>query len=503
MWNKILFVLILLCAATAMAESPFWGDLKGGTHAVGFQVIEKYDYSRPYKRKIDYEGKLVSGERARPMQINVWYPSSSKQTPMVLADYIHLLATVDLTPLTPEGKTQSENRFMKAPWFQGVPEDKLKALLTQPTTAIRNADHAAGKFPLILIANSGSLSAPFSQFVLAEYLASHGFIVASFPSRGAQAPGLGFREGGVQMQDLQFVIGNLHDYPSLNRDKLAVIGFGVGGVGSALLSMQNTDVDALVSLDSVLSNRFGYSVIFQNSLYKPNQLTVPVLHITSQSTTEDTDYAFFNACKFAPAHYVKLKGLTSPDFSSIGMLKSMVPLPPPKEGTLPDTKLGHQTLVAYVHNFLNANLSQDAKSREFLNAPSSSDFVVLERKEAIKTPPTEEQFVQIVREKGVAKAGEIQKEFTQLIPEYRIYDPDVLFPIAQEYAQAKKTDEAVAILGLCTDAFPDYWECYDNIGRIHMESGNKQLAIENLSKSMELNPDNKETEEMLKKLKES
>ncbi len=503
MQKKILF--LLTCFVTGnlfAAQSPFSGDLKAGSYSSGFQIIEKYDYGRPYKRKMDYHGKLASGERARPLQINVWYPAkSTSKAAMSLADYIHLIATEDLSPLTQAGKEQSERRFLQARWFQGMPEDKLKELLSKPANAVRDAEHAEGRFPLVVLANSGSLSSPLSQFVLAEYLASHGYVVASVPSRGAQSPGLSSRESGVQMQDLQFLIGALHDYPSLDRDKLALIGFGLGGLSTALLAMHNTDVDAMISLDSFLGNRFGYSLIFQNSLYKPNQFTVPVLHITAQETNEDTDYAFFGATRFSPAQYVKLKGLTPPDFSTIGMMKAM--LPPPKEGPVADTKLGYQTLCAYVHHFLNANLKKDAASREFLQNKSAGDFTVVEFKEAIKTPPTEEQFIQIVMQQGTQKAAEIQKEFSNLVPDYRLYDPDVLFPIAAEYAQAKKTNEAVAVLNLCVEAFPDYWECYDQIGRIHMNSGNKQLAIENLTKSLDLNPENPESAEMLKKLKES
>jgi hypothetical protein len=510
MQNKILLLVILVFAAFTIGNafattSPFWGDLKPGQFGVGFQIIEKYDYSRPFKRKFDYEGNMVSGERARPLQINVWYPAKSKSnSSMLLADYIHLAATEDLSKLTDDAKEQSEKRFLQSRWFQGVPEEKIKELLTKPAAAVRKADHADGRFPLIVIANSGSLSSPSGQFVLAEYLASHGYIVASVPSRGAQSPGLGGRESIVQLQDLQFVIGSLHDFPSLDRDKLAAIGFGLGGLSTALLAMHNTDLDAMVSLDSVLANRFGYSLIFQSSLYKPNQLTLPVLHITSQTTNEDTDYAFFKATKFSPAYYVKLKGLTAPDFSSIGMLKSMLPLPAPKEGELPNTKLGHETFAQYIHHFLHANLHKNAESKAFLeNTAAPAEFVVVERKDAIPAPPTEAQFVQIIREKGAQKAAEIQKEYARLAAEYRIYDPDVLFPIAQEYAQAKKTNEAIAVLNICTEAFPDYWECYDHIGRIHMDSGNKQLAIENLSRSMDLNPDNTETAEILQKLKES
>jgi len=361
--SSISLLTLLFLTNILAADSPFWGNLKSGRYPVGFQILQEYDHGRPFHRKKDYEGNLNSGERGRPLQINIWYPAKAPQIPMTLADYVHVSATEDFSALTEEAKLKSEKGFLQGRWFQGVPEEKLKELLVKPTGASKDSAHAEGRFPLILLANSSSLSSPFSHFVLAEYLASSGYIVASTPARGAQSPALSSRESSVQMQDLQFVIGSLHDYPSLDRDKLALIGFGLGGLSTALLAMHNTDVDAMVSLDSFLTNRFGYSLIFQNSFYKPNQLTVPVLHITAQESNEDTDYAFFKATRFAPVQYVKLKGLTPADFSSIGMLKSMIPLPAPKEGKLTDTKLAYETIVLYVDHFLNANLHQNVTSQ--------------------------------------------------------------------------------------------------------------------------------------------
>jgi|GEM_PF-4330406 len=508
MRNKIFLFLIVAISGNLFAgDSPFWGELKPGPYAIGFEIQNRYDYGRPYIKKFDYEGNLASGERARPLQINIWYPAKPGQsTAMRLADYVHLTGVEDFSELTTDRINQSEARFIHAPWFQGAPENRLRQILNMPAAAVRNSIHAEGRFPLVVLANSTSLSSPSGQFILAEFLASHGYIVASAPSRGAQTTAYGSRDSSVQMQDLEFLIASLHDYTALDRDKLALIGFGMGGLGVALLAMHNSDVDALVSLDSALANRFGYSLIFQNSLYKPNQLSVPILHITAQEPNEDTDYAFFKAVKFSPVEYLRLKGLTSPDFSAVGMLKSL--LPPPKDGKTANTKLGYETLCVYTEKFLEAELHKNSVSTRFLqNKPEQNgipaDFASVEFKAAIKTPPTEQQFVEIIRKQGTQKGLEIQKEFAVLDPQIAIYDTDALFALAEEYTQNKKFEEAVAVLNLCVDRYPDYWESYDRIGRIYMNNGNKQLAIDHLSKSIELNPDNPETAAALKTLRES
>jgi Flp pilus assembly protein TadD len=50
------------------------------------------------------------------------------------------------------------------------------------------------------------------------------------------------------------------------------------------------------------------------------------------------------------------------------------------------------------------------------------------------------------------------------------------------------------------EAFPSSWNVYDGLGEAFMKNGNKELAIENYKKSLQLNPGNSNAEEMLKKL---
>jgi CubicO group peptidase (beta-lactamase class C family) len=63
-----------------------------------------------------------------------------------------------------------------------------------------------------------------------------------------------------------------------------------------------------------------------------------------------------------------------------------------------------------------------------------------------------------------------------------------------------KTPDAIEILKLNVEAFPASWNVYDGLGEAFMKNGNKELAIENYKKSLELNPNNSNAEDMLKKL---
>jgi len=61
--------------------------------------------------------------------------------------------------------------------------------------------------------------------------------------------------------------------------------------------------------------------------------------------------------------------------------------------------------------------------------------------------------------------------------------------------------EAIEIFKLNSEVYPESANVYDSLGEGLIASGNTDLAIENYQKSLDLNPDNENAKEMLKKLK--
>ncbi|HYJ46559.1 MAG TPA: serine hydrolase [Pyrinomonadaceae bacterium] len=64
----------------------------------------------------------------------------------------------------------------------------------------------------------------------------------------------------------------------------------------------------------------------------------------------------------------------------------------------------------------------------------------------------------------------------------------------------KKLDEAIEIFRLNVEDFPNSWNVYDSLAEAYMIRGDKELAVKNYQKSIELNPKNNNGIEMLKKL---
>ena len=64
----------------------------------------------------------------------------------------------------------------------------------------------------------------------------------------------------------------------------------------------------------------------------------------------------------------------------------------------------------------------------------------------------------------------------------------------------KKLQEAIAIFKLNVEFYPTSWNVYDSLGEAYMNNGDKDLAIENYKKSLQLNPGNTNGAQILKKL---
>jgi len=72
--------------------------------------------------------------------------------------------------------------------------------------------------------------------------------------------------------------------------------------------------------------------------------------------------------------------------------------------------------------------------------------------------------------------------------------------IGYRYLRDKKYREAIEIFKLNVELFPHSSNVYDSLGDAYRLNGDKELAIQNYQKSLELNPDNTNAERMLKSL---
>jgi hypothetical protein len=65
---------------------------------------------------------------------------------------------------------------------------------------------------------------------------------------------------------------------------------------------------------------------------------------------------------------------------------------------------------------------------------------------------------------------------------------------------SEKIDEAVAVFKLNVELFPDSFMVYDSLGEAYMQKGEKEPAIKNYAKSLDINPNNTNAIRMLNRM---
>jgi tetratricopeptide (TPR) repeat protein len=80
------------------------------------------------------------------------------------------------------------------------------------------------------------------------------------------------------------------------------------------------------------------------------------------------------------------------------------------------------------------------------------------------------------------------------------FDENEFIGLGYGLLHMKKFKEAIEIFKLSVEAYPQSYNAYDSLGEAYMDNGDKELAIKNYQKSLELNPGNANGVEKLKEL---
>jgi len=105
-----------------------------------------------------------------------------------------------------------------------------------------------------------------------------------------------------------------------------------------------------------------------------------------------------------------------------------------------------------------------------------------------------------ILEKDVASAINDYHELKKKHPEDYNFGPNELNRLGYHLLQKNKNSEAIEIFKLNVEVYPKNANGYDSLAEAYMLNGDKELAIKNCAKSLELNPKNSHAIEMLNKI---
>jgi len=404
----------VFCLAQARAAGPApleqdWSamtTLQPGPYAVGFRLIDLADPARPG----------ISSAAQRQIRAWVWYPagdtiresggtasasasaSGSTSGSVSLSRYLRAAAE-DFSMHGSHPVEEYEAHFREKLVRHGVGEEDLPARLATRMLAREDAPFPADPRPLVVLGQGLYYESPLAQAVLSEYLATHGFAVATSALMGTSRPEmeLSVEDFATQAADLALLLKQIPGRVPVDSTRIAAAGFDLGGMAALLVQMNAPAVHALVSLDAGIIFTHNIELLEQTPGFRGPGLTVPTLQITREAEHNrgigvEEDFRYFAAATTEDLYLVRVPGMRHPDLTSY-LFYATAPVELPFWGPeVGDQRAAQARVAAMVRDFLGAFLLDDADARARLDALT-------------RTSPAAQPGITIARGRAIARAG--------------------------------------------------------------------------------------------------
>lgn len=483
--NLLICLLVSLCGLTLSQTPAVRDDVSKALYAVGFKSLWQFDHSRSYRLQGDEKTVPVTGKSPRPILINIWYPArtTAKAAPMLHRGYLDIESS-DLRLQQFSRKLADYNRTIIATELFRKPAKDLTAqekllleeALNSPTTAIRNAAHQPGRFPLIIY-HSGAGSSFEDNAAFCEFMAGHGYVVINSAYQKNDGSSLNVDGSDASMADIRFLISYAQKLPNVNWDKIGTIGHSRGA--QAIIKFQaenNSVVDALVSLDTTQDSR-PLSMPIWNDMTEPVTKNIKNMSVPSLvAAGKHVIFQMWDMLEYSERYYLTNGHLGHNDFISQGLIQKSLsvkntakePGKDSSENTTPAqleiARRENAILNRSVLHFFNAFLRDDKQGKDFLQSglretpsdPLASQIEYMPKgatsapKYDINSsvPPSPRQIRDLLSTVGTEKTSDLIRKFWTKNSPLPIYDHDFSINLVTELLDKEKNDDARAIYNL-------------------------------------------------------
>jgi dienelactone hydrolase len=476
--------------------APLWGRLLAGPYLVGFERVFRFDASRTWHVTRHFAGNYAPDQHGRPVQLNIWYPSSSGATggAMKFSDYEQQAAPEEFS--TFNVLMNGRNRLSAE---SSVPSSQLEALRTAQMNARLNEPPAVGRFPVVLYA--GGLNADInSNFVLAEYLASHGYVVASISLVGPtdETPSLDRAPSDVEtvVRDLEFALGLLAERENVDRTRVAVMGHSLGAVEAAALGLRHGNVLAVVALDGTYGFKGSAEVLTNSYGYAPNRMRAAFLDLRRAQGEQDADLDLgpIFSFRYADRTLVQIRHMHHSDFTSFAMIASRFNVPIKTNyvntGWNRETaRRGFEDMCGIVLGFLETKVKTNAP------AANSQEETVLQNSgivwkhiEAQCAPPGPRESLALARKSGIGGLEAVLEKCAGDQPPGSCVDSGLFNTFGYQLLGQGRVNDALTIFETAAWAHPASANAQDSLADALFAAGEDKRARAAVQRAIELAP---------------
>jgi formylglycine-generating enzyme len=470
-------------AVAAFGNPVLWGGLEPGAYDVGFRVLALVDPTRSYGKRL-----------ARPVQVSLWYPVTRNParsvTSLPFGDYVALYMTPVPQGHKTESRTEAFERYRKE-WFPKEPQSSVIRLLETPAFAQRGAPPAKGPFPLVIYA-PGYGAIPLTHTPTAEYLASHGYVVALSPSQGDSPAGMTFDVAGQEQQirDIEFTLGALRNRPTIDSSKIALIGFSFGGGAAVVAAMRNLDIRAVVSLDGTVAFDHTVDILRQATGYDPAKFRSPLLVLKAEGDPEE-DLSIVRSLAVSDRVVIRFRGVEHHDFIASPIISSVV-----TGRVTPSGKRAYPLVVSTILRFLNEHMTTVDPALHSLITPTSADSaqpgdptseVLLP---GIEAPRTQDLVSESMSSGNVDRLIAAQRAYERQAPGIPLLTPGALHMLGLKFLDQERNDKTIQLYEFFVEQYPQDFFALNLLGDLYRERNENAKATEYYRRSLFAKPGN-------------
>ena len=478
MRRSFLLLLILSIMRNGLGQSL--QILEPGQYSVGFRSSLTYDLSRPAM-----VGQLGdTAVDARALQINLWYPSEQSQVYQKMTLY-HYLLTEGENPFFTGSKIEKARKF----YFRYNPEfipyfDSLIDL-NLSMNAYLEAPSSKGKFPTVILMHDG----PTAFSVLAEYLASHGYVVINFPVFGSEGIVFDNQTNAVEseLRDMEFVIGSAKKLPFADMDNLVLAGFSYGGLSITSFQMRHQSAKGIISFDTGITDSWGTGLMEKMPYYDLEKLSVPILHFWTENGSWTQELKWLDNYKYADRHSFQLNDLRHFDFTGTGLFRQYFPqwIEQMQGKELGDYVSGYRKICQETLEFLNS-LTREAAYNPLPKVGSTHKEMAYQYFKALELPPSIEGLKEIYSEGGMEEVINIFNGLKSL--DKYPFTERRFNSFARYLERNANPNEALEWVDLYKQIYPNSAQAYFRSAVIHERLSHEAEAMKAYRRVLELAP---------------
>jgi len=163
----------------------------------------------------------------------------------------------------------------------------------------------------------------------------------------------------------------------------------------------------------------------------------------------------------------------------------------------------HLDMVIIMKIFSGSNFLQKASWMIFGNRVTANERRTFEEliKKAGNLEVEKRTFIKLITEFKIKEAFEYFHREKDEDPEVYMFSENRINSFGHQFMEMGRTDEAILLFEIYKNQYPKSANSYEGLGEAYVKKGQNELAIKNYEISFELNPENENAKQMIKKLK--